>query len=53
MITLSKALKMELKAYKSDYQAPKYDLSYGTNRYLIGIDSHASESITNSKNYFI
>jgi hypothetical protein len=53
MTRLLKALRMDLKAYKSDYQAPKYDHSYDTNSYLIGIDNHASASMTNTENDFI
>jgi hypothetical protein len=53
MTRLLKALKMDLKAYKSDYQAPKYDHSYDTDSYLIGIDNHASASMTNTENDFI
>jgi hypothetical protein len=48
MTRLLKNLKMDLKAYKSDYQAPKYDHSYDTNSYPIGIDNHASASMANT-----
>jgi hypothetical protein len=52
MTKLLNTLKMDLKAYKSDYQVPKYDHSYDTDSYLIGIDNHASASMPNTENEF-
>jgi hypothetical protein len=52
MTGLFKPLKMDLKAYKSDYQAPNYDHNYDTDSYLIRIDNHASESMKNTEKLY-
>ena len=53
MTRLWQSLRMDLRGYKSSVQTEQSDHRYDTDSFLIGIDNHASASMTNTSQDFV